>query len=69
MPFQADWLAGAPGDLEVGELLAFLVDEDDSGFIGGDGQDHVEVSIAPSRRERTFTLREGKVGVKEQRHI
>jgi len=68
VPLEADWLRGASGNLEVGDLDAFLVDEDDAVLAGGDGQDHVEVVAAPRGHDSDLTLRQRKVVVEKQRH-
>lgn len=48
MPFEAHWLSVSSLDLEVRNLDALLVDEDDRWLVGGNCQNHVEVVVTPS---------------------
>ena len=47
MPFQIDSLCFTSRNFKIWDLNSFFVDEEHSGFIGGNGKDHVEVVVAP----------------------
>jgi hypothetical protein len=65
MPLQAHWLSLTALDLKVGDGDALLIHENDAGLICSDGQDHVEVVVAPSRRDRRKAVRERIMAIKE----
>ena len=47
MPFQANRLSLSSRDFKVWNLLPLFINENDSGFAGGNGEDHVEIVVAP----------------------
>ena len=55
--------------LEVRQDLAFVIHENDSGHVGGDSQDHIDLAVGPGAHQALLSILHLHIGVKKHCHL